>query len=52
MVDKMDQLSIYSNNISRPLAYKMRPTNLDDFVGQEKSMNIIKKFIEKKNYQI
>ena len=31
----MDSLFDYNVNASRPLAEKMRPTSLDDFVGQQ-----------------
>lgn len=46
----MDQLSIYSNSYNKPLAYTKRPTRLEDFVGQDEAIKIIKKIIEKKRY--
>lgn len=45
----MDQLSIYSNSYNKPLAYTKRPTRLEDFVGQDEAIKIIKKIIEKKD---
>ena len=48
MVDKMDQLGIFHNEEIKPLAYRARPTKLEDFVGQTFSIRIIQKMIEKK----
>ncbi|VWL85077.1 replication-associated recombination protein A [Oceanivirga miroungae] len=44
----MQQLGIYANEDKKPLAFSSRPENLDDFYGQEKSLAIIKKMLEKK----
>ena len=41
MVDKMDQLGIFHNEEIKPLAYRARPTKLEDFVGQTFSIRII-----------
>ena len=31
----MEQQSLFDNVVSEPLASRMRPTDLDEFVGQE-----------------
>lgn len=48
MVDKMDQLSLYETKENKPLAHLFRPNKIDDFYGQETSINVIKKMLEKK----
>ena len=45
-------MSLFENNYEKvkPLALKMRPTTLDDFIGQEKILGkggILRKLIEK-----
>ena len=52
MVDKMDQLGIFHNEEIKPLAYRARPTKLEDFVGQTFSIRIIQKMIEKNKINI
>ncbi|MDO4588738.1 MAG: replication-associated recombination protein A [Fusobacterium sp.] len=47
-------MNLFENNYEKvkPLALKMRPTNLDDFIGQEKILGkggILRKLIEKQN---
>lgn len=44
----MEQLGIYDFKNDPPLAFKSRPKTLDDFFGQEKTLEIIRKMIEKK----
>lgn len=48
MVDKMEQLGLYNINDKKPLAHRVRPTKLEDFIGQKKAIRIIQKMIEKK----
>ena len=48
----MKQVSLFDSNISEPLASRMRPTNLDEFVGQEHILGknkILRKMIESDN---
>lgn len=48
MVDNMEQLGLYNINNKKPLAHRVRPTRLEDFIGQKKAIRIIQKMIEKK----
>ena len=46
--------NLFGNNyeVVKPLAMKLRPQNLDDFIGQEKLLGkggILRKLIEKQN---
>lgn len=48
----MKQISLFENNLSEPLASRMRPTNLEEFVGQEHLIGenkILRKMIESDN---
>ncbi len=48
----MEQGSLFSLNIKEPLAYRMRPTTLDEFVGQSHLIGenkILRKIIESDN---
>ena len=47
----MDLFSAAADNINKPLAEKMRPQTLKDFVGQENIFNQLKKMIESGNFQ-
>ena len=48
----MEQTSLFENNMNEPLASRMRPTTLDEFVGQEHLVGqnkILRKIIENDN---
>ena len=48
----MEQTSIFENPLNEPLASRMRPVNLDEFVGQEHLMGkdkLLRKIIESDN---
>lgn len=48
----MEQLSLFENNINEPLASRMRPRSIDEFVGQEHLLGegkIVRKMIESDN---
>ena len=47
----MDLFSAAADDINKPLAEKMRPQTLKDFVGQENIFNQLKKMIESGNFQ-
>jgi len=45
----MEQASLFNDNLNQPLASRMRPTNLDEFVGQEHLLSegkILRKLID------
>ena len=48
----MEQTSIFANPLNEPLAFRMRPVNLDEFVGQEHLIGkdkLLRKIIESDN---
>ena len=47
----MDLFSAAADDINKPLAEKMRPQTLKDFVGQENIFNQLRKMIESGNFQ-
>ena len=47
----MDLFSAAADDINKPLAERMRPQTLKDFVGQENIFNQLKKMIESGNFQ-
>ena len=48
----MEQISLFENNLSEPLASRMRPNSLDEFVGQQHLIGkdkILRRMIESDN---